>query len=76
MQYKRSLEHGVERAEEMLATVDYLLVQKEEVLAWNEQIKALEEALQVVQDFNEPPWDMQKQQIVEEKQKKFGSSQN
>ena len=55
MWYKRSLEHGVERAEEMLATVDYLLVQKEEVLAWNEQIKVLEEALQVVQDFNETP---------------------
>ena len=83
MWYKKSLEYGVERAEEMLAKVDYLL-------AVNEQTKALEEALQAVQDFSETPWDMKKQQIVEEKiriseekeqimeekQKKFRSAQN
>ncbi len=67
--YKRSLEYGVERAEEMLAMVDCLLARKEEELALNEQTKALEEALQVVQDFNGTPWDMKKQQIVEEKER-------
>ena len=83
MWYKRSLEYGVERAEEMLATVDYLLAQKEEVLAANERVKALKEVVQAIQDFNETPWDMKKQQIVEEKeqimeekQKKFRSAQN
>ena len=69
MWYKRSLEHGVERAEEEFAIVDYLLAQEEVVLAVNEQGKALEEALQAVQDFNETPWDMKKQQIVEEKKR-------
>ena len=68
MWYKRSLEYGVERAEEMLATVDYLLAQKEEVLAANERVKALKEVVQAIQDFNETPWDMKKQQIVEEKE--------
>ena len=69
MWYKRSLEHGVERAEERLATVDYLLAQEECSLVMDEQIKALKEAVQAVQDFNETPWDIKKQQIVEEKKR-------
>ena len=69
MWYKRSLEHGVERAEEMLAIVDYLLAQEECSLVMDEQIKALKEAVQAVQDFNETPWDIKKQQIVEEKKR-------
>ena len=81
--YKKSLEHGFERAEEMLAVVDFSLAQKE-------AIKVLEEAIQAIQDFNETPWDIKKQQISEEKQriveekerilkekqKKFGESVN
>ena len=59
--YKKSLEHGFERAEEMLAVVDLSLAQKE-------AIKVLEEAIQAIQDFNETPWDIKKQQISEEKQ--------
>ena len=59
--YKKSLEHGFERAEEMLAVVDFSLAQKE-------AIKVLEEAIQAIQDFNETPWDIKKQQISEEKQ--------
>ena len=58
--YKKSLEHGFERAEEMLAVVDFSLAQKE-------AIKVLEEAIQAIQDFNETPWDIKKQQISEEK---------
>ena len=69
MWYKRSLEHGVERAEERLATVDYLLAQEECSLVMDEQIKVLKEAVQAVQDFNETPWDIKKQQIVEEKKR-------
>lgn len=68
MWYKSSLEYGVERAEEMLATVDYLLTQKEANLALNEQTKAMKEAIQAIEDCNETPWDMKKQQIVKEKQ--------
>ena len=88
--YKKSLEHGFERAEEMLAVVDFSLAQKEAILALNEETKALKEAIQAIQDCNETPWDMKKQQIaeekqriveekkqiMEEKQKKFGSAQN
>ena len=90
MWYKRSLEHGVERAEEMLAKIDYLLAQEEKNLALNEQRKALKELMQALQDYSETPWDMKKQQIVEEKKriveekkrimeekrKKFESAQN
>ena len=68
MWYKRSLEYGVERAEEMLATVDYWLAQKEANLALNEHTKALKEVIQAIQDCNETPWDMKKQQIVKEKE--------
>jgi len=68
MWYKSSLEYGVERAEEMLATVDYLLTQKEANLALNEQTKAMKEAIQAIEDCNETPWDMKKQQIVKEKE--------
>ena len=69
MWYKRSLEHGVERAEESLATVDCFLAQKEHILAMEEQLKATKEVTQALQDFNETPWDMKKQQIVEEKER-------
>ena len=86
MWYKRSLEHGVERAEEMLA----MLAQEERSLALDEQRKALKELMQALQDYSETPWDMKKQQIVEEKKriveekkrimeekrKKFESAQN
>lgn len=81
--YKKSLEHGFERAEEMLAVVDLLLAQKE-------AIKVFEEVKQAFQDYSETPWDIKKQQILEEKQriveekerilkekqKKFGESVN
>ena len=58
--YKKSLEHGFERAEEMLAMVDFSLAQKE-------AIKVLEEEMQALQDYSETPWDMKKQRIAEEK---------
>ena len=60
--YKKSLEHGFERAEEMLAVVDLLLAQKE-------AIKVFEEVKQAFQDYSETPWDIKKQQILEEKQR-------
>ncbi|BBM54705.1 Sel1 repeat protein [Leptotrichia wadei] len=63
--YKKSLEHGVEKIEE----IDYFLAQIEHNLAMKEQLKATEEVTQALQDFNETPWDMKKQQIVEEKER-------
>ena len=67
--YKKSLEHGSEKAEEEFAIVDCFLAQEEWGLAIDEQIKASEEKEQAIQDFNETPWDMKKQRIAEEKQR-------